>query len=100
MKTLDITNANIRINENCHIIDRGIVKIANIIISEGVRVEYCFIAPSISVIVNDEAIRIPALSPNAIKKYYRHISIGSSTIFTGTGVIMNETDIEIITEIV
>jgi hypothetical protein len=43
MKTLEITDANTRINESCHIIDRGLVDIANIVIGEGLQVEYCFV---------------------------------------------------------
>jgi hypothetical protein len=34
MKTLEITDANIRINENCHIIDKGIVDRVDIVIGE------------------------------------------------------------------
>ncbi len=34
MQTLEITDANIRINESCHIIDRGVVDIANIVIDK------------------------------------------------------------------
>jgi hypothetical protein len=34
MQTIEITSANIAITENCHIIDRGIVDIANIVIGE------------------------------------------------------------------
>jgi hypothetical protein len=32
MKTLEITDSKTYINESCHIIDRGVVDIANIII--------------------------------------------------------------------
>jgi Fe-S cluster assembly scaffold protein SufB len=84
MKTLEITDANIRINESCHIYDTGTVDIANIVIGEGIQVGYCFVAPKDS----------------ETKKYYRHIAIGARSTFTGTGVIMNEADTEIITEIV
>jgi hypothetical protein len=50
MKTLEIIDANTRINESCHIIDRGLVDIASIVIAEGIQVEYCFVASTVRVI--------------------------------------------------
>ena len=43
MKTIEINNANIRINENCHIIDRGNVEIANVEIADNIEVFYAYI---------------------------------------------------------
>ncbi len=83
MQTIDITTANIRINESCHIYDNWIVDHVDIVIGEWLQVEYCFVAPADS----------------ETKKYYRHIAIGASSKFTGTGVMMDAVDIEIVTEI-
>ena len=87
--------------------------------------EYCFVAPvsvvpvipvplsgietpagiQVPVIARDEAIQVPAILnlPPTFSvpptSYYRHIAIGANTTFTGTGVLMDQVDIEIITEI-
>ena len=56
-------------------------------------------APAIPVTAKNEAIQVPAATIKDSKKYYRHIAIGADTTFTGTGVMMDQVDIEIITEI-
>ena len=62
-------------------------------------------APAVPVIARDEAIQgstAPNLSPISSvppTSYYRHIAIEANTTFTGTGVMMDQVDIEIITEI-
>lgn len=100
MQTIEITSANIRINENCHIYDRGLIDHVDILIGEWVHVEYCFVAPAIPVTSKNEAIQVPAATIKDSKKYYRHITIGMNSTLIGTGVMMDEIDIEIITEIV
>jgi Fe-S cluster assembly scaffold protein SufB len=92
MKTIELIDANTRINESCHIIDRGIVDIASIVIGEGVQVEYCFVAPAHVPPMN--------LSNNKTIKLTRHITIGAHTTFVGTGIMMDQIEVEIITEVV
>ena len=99
MQTIEITSTNIHINESCHIVDRGLVERARIVIGEWLQIEYCFVAPEASVIAKNEAIQVPVATIKDNKKYYRHIAIGADTTFTGTGVMMDQVDIEIITEI-
>ena len=59
----------------------------------------------VPVIARDEAIQASDLSlqqsnNQTIKQsFFRHIAIGADTTFTGTGVMMDQVDIEIITEI-
>lgn len=83
MKTLQINNANIRIIENCYIYDSWSVEHVEIDIAEWIRVEYCFFSQK-----ND----IPW-------KQFRHIKIGKNTTFVGTWVLMDQVDLEIITEV-
>jgi hypothetical protein len=105
MKTVEIIDAYIRINESCHIIDRGIVDIANIVIGEGIQVEYCFVGSIMSVIPAKTGIQvIPSqnLSPTSSVSpisYHRHITIGAHTTFVGTGIMMDHIEVEIITEV-
>ncbi len=68
MKTIEINNANIRINENCHIIDRGTVEIATVEIADNIEVSYAY---------------VDTLSLEIIKQS-RHIKIGKNAIFVGT----------------
>ena len=82
MNTIKITNANICINESCHIIDRGDVEHVDISIAEWVEISYAYISPNIKT-----------------AKQSRHIKIWQNSHFTGTGIMMWESDIEIITEI-
>lgn len=84
MKIINISNTNIRINENCYLYDDGTVEHVDIVISAGVHVEYCFI-------------ETPGNLP---KKYSRHIAISQDSVFTGTGVIMDSVDFSITTEII
>jgi hypothetical protein len=151
MNTREITDAYIRINESCHIIDRGLVDIANIVIGEGLQVEYCFVAGAVPVIPPEysggihstviakddpssaeallrrmEAIQVSDMSaiqqsqkipltpfhkgesqhsirlggPTFQHSYSRHITIGAHTTFVGTGVMMDQIEMEIITEVV
>ena len=83
MKTIEVNNANIRINKNCHLLDTGNIQIATIDIVEWVEVSYCFVGKK-------EDVR---------EKKYRHIKIGANTLFTGTTVLIDPIDIEIVTEI-
>jgi len=84
MKIINISNTNIRINENCYLYDDGAVEHVDIVISAGVQVEYCFIETP----------------ENLPKKYSRHIAISQDSVFTGTGVIMDSVDFNITTEII
>lgn len=59
MKTINISNANIRIYEDCHIFDDGSIEHVEIDINTGIRVEYCFIN----------------ISEHLSQKYSRHIAI-------------------------
>jgi Fe-S cluster assembly scaffold protein SufB len=132
MKTLEITDAYIRINESCHIIDRGLVDIANIVIGEGLQVEYCFVMShskppcpatirrDIPPVMGETETSDVRSSPSrggaagggvsggtyrggaevtGVSKYSRHIAIGAHSTFTGTGIMMDRIDIEIITEV-
>lgn len=90
MKTIEITDANIRINENCHIIDRGLVDTASIVINEGMQVEYCFVASTSN---HDKW-------PLQTDHFFRHITIGAHTTFVGTGIMMDHIEVEIVTEVV
>lgn len=83
MKTVVINNSNIQINENCHIIDNGIIWDVEIDIAEWIIVEYCFIENETS----------------TENKCRRHIRIQQNSKFSGTSVILNSIDLEIITEI-
>ena len=83
MKTIQITNANIRINENCHIIDTGVVEFATIDIAPEIVVSYAYIGAAES----------------TFDKQVRHIKINKNSSYTGTGIILNTSNIEIITEI-
>jgi hypothetical protein len=68
-------------------------------------VEYCFISPVVPVIARDQAIQASELSlqpsnNQTIKQsFVRHIAIGADSILTGTGVMIDNIDIEIVTEI-
>ena len=66
MNTIQINNANIRINESCYLYDTGLVERAEIDIAEGIDVNYCFVA------MKDE--------PQ--EKYHRHIKINKNSKFT------------------
>jgi Fe-S cluster assembly scaffold protein SufB len=84
MNTIQINDANIRINESCYLYDTGTVERVEIDIAEWIQVEYCFVA------MKDE--------PQ--EKYHRHVKINKNSKFTGTSVIIWKVDIEIVTEIV
>lgn len=84
MKTIYINNANIRLNESCYIYDTGAVGHVDIVIGEWILVEYCFVASR-----GEET-----------KKYYRHIAIWENSVFIGTWLMLDQIDIEIVTEIV
>lgn len=83
MNTIQINNANIRINENCHILDTGIVEFATIDIAEWIEVLYTYIGPAVS----------------PFDKQVRHVKIWKNSSYIGTGVILDNSNIEIITEI-
>ncbi len=129
MKTIELIDANTRINESCHIIDRGLVDIASIVISEGIQVEYCFVMshskppcptdiPPVRGETETSDIRPSPSRGGAegggvsgtlsrggaegggVSKYSRHITIGAHTTFVGTGIMMDQIEVEIITEVV
>lgn len=70
MQTIEITSTDIHIDEKCHIIDRGIIDHARIVIGEGLHVEYCFIAPAHAPMIRGDGGLVPGT-----KKYSRHIQI-------------------------
>lgn len=83
MKTIEIYNANIRINESCYVYDTGSVEHVDIDIADWIEVFYCFVWQK----------------EENIAKKNRHIKIGANSKFIGTSVLIDPIDIEIITEI-
>ncbi len=83
MNIIEINNANIRINESCYIYDIGSVEHVDIDIASWIEVLYCFIGQK----------------DGTVNKKYRHIKIDENTKFTGTSILINPIDVEIITEI-
>lgn len=93
MKIIEINSENISITEDAYLYDTGSIEVARVVISKGVHVQYCFVAPS------SHRTAVPE-TEQKWKKYYRHIQIGQDAVFVGTGVMIDTINIEIITEIV
>ena len=84
MKNIQINSKKIQINESCHIYDDGEIFSVDIDIATWIEVNYCFIGKK-----NEEKV-----------SHSRHITISKDSTFHGTCIIIDNTDIQIISEIV
>ena len=87
MSIITLTTSPTHITTDCHILDRGELSDATITIAPDVCVQYCLVSPM-----------IPESHDTIILS--RHIQIGSGSTFTGTAVMMHQTQATIITEII